>query len=167
MIFRNATQSDIPAIASLETTPEFRTYVGAWPEDRHLKMLDDPDAAYLVVEDSAGSIAGFAVLLGLGSEHKSIELKRIVVDAPNRGLGRKLLKAVVEKAFDEHGAPVTTALSERIIGIPAEQLRQVDEIIAVAYGTSKAAAVRAAVRGGFVTDLITHSSLAERLLELS
>ena len=69
--------------------------------------------------------------------------------------------------LDEDGEPVTTALSERIIGIPAEQLRAVDEIIAVAYGSSKAAAVRAAVRGGFVTDLITHTSLAEGLLELS
>ncbi|MFL5862574.1 MAG: sugar-binding transcriptional regulator [Solirubrobacteraceae bacterium] len=68
--------------------------------------------------------------------------------------------------LDERGEPVTTTLSDRIIGIPAEQLRKVDEIIAVAYGTSKAAAVRAAVRGGFVTDLITHTSLAERLLEL-
>ncbi len=62
---------------------------------------------------------------------------------------------------------MTTTLSDRIIGIPAEQLRNVDEIIAVAYGTSKAAAVRAAVRGGFVTDLITHTALAERLLEMS
>jgi DNA-binding transcriptional regulator LsrR (DeoR family) len=69
--------------------------------------------------------------------------------------------------LDEQGEPVTTALSERIIGIPAEQLRRIDEIIAVAYGTSKAAAVRAAARGGFVTDLITHTALAERLLELS
>jgi DNA-binding transcriptional regulator LsrR (DeoR family) len=67
--------------------------------------------------------------------------------------------------LDEQGEPVTTALSARIIGIPAEQLRNVDEIIAIAYGSSKAAAVRAAVRGGFVTDLITHTSLAERLLE--
>jgi DNA-binding transcriptional regulator LsrR (DeoR family) len=69
--------------------------------------------------------------------------------------------------LDEHGEPVTTTLSDRIIGIPAEQLRKVDEIIAVTYGASKAAAVRAAVRGGFVTDLITHTALAERLLELS
>jgi DNA-binding transcriptional regulator LsrR (DeoR family) len=68
--------------------------------------------------------------------------------------------------LDEHGQPVTTALSERIIAIPPEQLRNVEEIIAIAYGSSKAAAVRAAVRGGFVTDLITHASLAERLLGL-
>jgi DNA-binding transcriptional regulator LsrR (DeoR family) len=68
--------------------------------------------------------------------------------------------------LDQDGEPVTTALSERIIGIPVEQLREVDEIIAVAYGSSKAVAVRAAVRGGFVTSLITHTSVAERLLEL-
>lgn len=66
--------------------------------------------------------------------------------------------------LDQQGEPVTTALSERIIGIPPQQLRAVDEIIALAYGRSKAAAVRAAVDGGFVTDLITHTSLAERLL---
>jgi len=68
--------------------------------------------------------------------------------------------------LNAHGEPVTTALSERIIGIPAEQLRAVPEIIAVAYGSSKAHAVRAAVRGGFVTDLIIHTSLAEQLLKL-
>ena len=34
-------------------------------------------------------------------------------------------------------------------------------------GTRKARAVRAAVRGGFVTSLITHGSLARELLELS
>jgi DNA-binding transcriptional regulator LsrR (DeoR family) len=69
--------------------------------------------------------------------------------------------------LDEQGSPVTTAISERVIGIPADQLRAVPEIIAVAYGSSKARAVRAAVRGGFVSDLITHTSLADRLLELS
>lgn len=68
--------------------------------------------------------------------------------------------------LDEQGEPVTTALSERIIGIPAELLRAVPERIAIAYGSSKAPAVRAAVLGGFVTDLITHASLAQRLLDL-
>jgi DNA-binding transcriptional regulator LsrR (DeoR family) len=68
--------------------------------------------------------------------------------------------------LDEHGEPVTTAISERVIGIPAEVLRAVPEIVAIAYGSSKARAVRAAARGGFVTDLITHTALARHLLEL-
>jgi DNA-binding transcriptional regulator LsrR (DeoR family) len=63
------------------------------------------------------------------------------------------------------GEPMRTALSERIIGISAEQLRTVPEIIATAYGSAKADAVRAAVRAGFVTSLVTHASLAQRLLD--
>lgn len=67
--------------------------------------------------------------------------------------------------LDADGEPVQTALSERIIGIQPEQLRAVPDIIAIAYGNRKAQAVRAAVRGGFVTSLITHASLARELLE--
>jgi DNA-binding transcriptional regulator LsrR (DeoR family) len=68
--------------------------------------------------------------------------------------------------LDSEGNVLTTALSERIIGITAEELRIVPEIIAIAYGNPKAQAVRAAVRGGFVTSLITHGSLARELLAL-
>jgi DNA-binding transcriptional regulator LsrR (DeoR family) len=66
--------------------------------------------------------------------------------------------------LDADGQPVRTALSERIIGIGAEQLRSVPEIITIAYGEAKTTAVQAAVRGGFVTSLITHASLARALL---
>jgi DNA-binding transcriptional regulator LsrR (DeoR family) len=68
--------------------------------------------------------------------------------------------------LDADGTTLTTALSTRIVGIGPEQLRAVPEIIAIAYGTPKARAVRAAIRGGFVTSLITHASLARELLEL-
>ena len=67
--------------------------------------------------------------------------------------------------IDENGTPMHTALSRRLISIPPEQLRAVPEIIAVAYGAPKAGAVRAAVRGGFLTTLVTHASLAAELLE--
>jgi DNA-binding transcriptional regulator LsrR (DeoR family) len=67
--------------------------------------------------------------------------------------------------LDAEGTALTTALTERIIGIDAEQLRAVPDVIAVAYGSAKAAAVRAALRGGFVTSLVTHAALAEALLD--
>lgn len=67
--------------------------------------------------------------------------------------------------LDAEGAVVQTALSGRIIGIGAEQLSAVPEVIAVAYGAAKAEAVRAAVRARFATSLVTHASLATRLLE--
>lgn len=67
--------------------------------------------------------------------------------------------------LDRDGSPMTTALSERVITIRPEQLRAVPQIIALAYGVPKADAVRAAVRARLVTTLVTHASLAERLLE--
>jgi DNA-binding transcriptional regulator LsrR (DeoR family) len=69
--------------------------------------------------------------------------------------------------FDEHGAPVVTSLTERLIGIDAERLHAVPEVIAIAYGAPKAAAVRAAIRGGFVTSLVTHTAMGDALLELA
>jgi len=69
--------------------------------------------------------------------------------------------------LDAEGETVTTALTERLIGIDAEGLRAVPEVIAIAYGTPKAQAVRAALRGGFATSLITHRAMAWELLELA
>ena len=104
MEFRRANPGDVPHIYALETIPEFRSLVGSWPEDRHLRMLADPDAAYVVAEDKGGQLTGFALLLGLRSEHRSVELKRLVVGVPNQGNGRKLLAAIIDMVFQEHCA---------------------------------------------------------------
>jgi DNA-binding transcriptional regulator LsrR (DeoR family) len=66
--------------------------------------------------------------------------------------------------LDADGNAITTPLTERIIGIDAEQLRAVPDVIAFVYGRSKAGAVEAAVRGGIATSLVTHTSLASDLL---
>jgi diamine N-acetyltransferase len=104
MRFRSATAADIVQICVLETLPEFRTLVGSWPEEQHRRMLADPGAAYLIAEDSPGEIARFAILQGLLSEHRQVELKRLVVRTPNEGVGKKLLTEAVERAFGEHHA---------------------------------------------------------------
>jgi DNA-binding transcriptional regulator LsrR (DeoR family) len=67
--------------------------------------------------------------------------------------------------LDAEGEPVTTALTPRLIGIDADQLRRVPDVIGVVYGPPKAAAVRAALRGGFVTSLVTHPEMARALLQ--
>jgi diamine N-acetyltransferase len=103
MRFRDATAADIPQICALERLPEF-TMVGSWPQEQHLRLLGDPGVVYIVAEDQQGQIAAFAILQGLRSEHKSVELKRLVVGVPNQGTGRKLLTEVAERAFGRHRA---------------------------------------------------------------
>ncbi len=66
--------------------------------------------------------------------------------------------------LDAEGETVTTSLTERLIGIDAPQLLGVDDVIALVYGAAKADAVRATLRGGLVTSLVTHGSLARALL---
>jgi DNA-binding transcriptional regulator LsrR (DeoR family) len=67
--------------------------------------------------------------------------------------------------IDANGCAVASPLSRRIIGVTAEQLEAIDVVISVAYGEEKAPAVAAAMRGGLVNGLITHSGLARALLD--
>jgi DNA-binding transcriptional regulator LsrR (DeoR family) len=92
-----------------------------------------------------------------------------VADALSEGERRELFDLGVRAEtcgiqLDADGNAVRTPLTDRIIGINAEQLRAVPEVIAFVYGTSKAGAVEAAVRGGIATSLVTHTSLAHELL---
>lgn len=64
----------------------------------------------------------------------------------------------------DDGTPVQTALNDRMIAINAEEMRAINEVIGIPYGTAKAPAVLAAMRGGYVTSIVTHSSLARALL---
>jgi DNA-binding transcriptional regulator LsrR (DeoR family) len=63
------------------------------------------------------------------------------------------------------GEPVVTALSERMIGISAEEMQAIPEVIAIPYGVAKAQAVRAALRSGMVGGIVTHTALAHAVLE--
>ncbi len=65
---------------------------------------------------------------------------------------------------DAHGAPVPADLTERMIGITAAQMKAVPEVIGIVYGTAKVHAVLAAVEGGLVNSLVTHSTLARALI---
>jgi DNA-binding transcriptional regulator LsrR (DeoR family) len=67
--------------------------------------------------------------------------------------------------LDAAGEAVITALTDRLIGIDAAGLQAIPDVIAIAYGPSKAEAVRAALRGGWATSLVTHAALARELLE--
>jgi DNA-binding transcriptional regulator LsrR (DeoR family) len=67
--------------------------------------------------------------------------------------------------IDGEGNPVTTPLTDRLIGIDAQQLHAVPDVIAVAYGTAKVDAVHAGIRGRFITSLVTHTGMASGLLQ--
>jgi DNA-binding transcriptional regulator LsrR (DeoR family) len=65
------------------------------------------------------------------------------------------------------GRPVETALDARMIVTPAPLLMKIPFVLAVAFDAAKSQAVRAAIRGGLVHGLVTHTRLARALLSLA
>jgi DNA-binding transcriptional regulator LsrR (DeoR family) len=63
------------------------------------------------------------------------------------------------------GSPMVTPLDSRMIVTPAPLFTLVPFVLAVAYDPAKSSAVRAAIRGGLVHGLVTHTSLARALLD--
>ena len=101
---RVATSADVPAIVALERAPVAREFVGQWSEERHRRTLAGGDARYYVSENNRGELEAYAILRGLEESSGAIELKRIVVAAPERGLGRQMLKELMRIVFRELNA---------------------------------------------------------------
>jgi DNA-binding transcriptional regulator LsrR (DeoR family) len=66
--------------------------------------------------------------------------------------------------FDAHGRRVGRDLGERCITIGADRLRRIPEVLAIAGGMRKAAAIDAVLRSGLVTSLVTDTAAADHLL---
>ena len=79
-----------------------------------------------------------------------------------RGLGA--VGDVCLRYFDVNGQPVLTHLNNRVIGMQLEQLRKVKRSVGIAGGERKVAAIRGALRGGFINVLITDRFTAEALI---
>jgi len=104
MILRLAAPDDIPAILAIERTPMAREFVGQWSEERHHAALVGGDARYYISETEWGEVQAYAILRGIQETSRAIELKRIVVAVPERGLGRRIIEELMRIAFRELGA---------------------------------------------------------------
>ena len=63
------------------------------------------------------------------------------------------------------GEPVTADLTERMIGIDADQMRAIPEVMVIAYGLGKLPAMHAALHSGLISGVVTHTALARALLD--
>src|SRR3954469_3466723 len=97
---------------------------------------------------------GQSTLYDTAREHERRQLRRLGVCAEISGV-----------FLSAEGEAVRTDLTERMIGIDAEQMRTIPEVIAISYGTAKVTAVLAALRSGLIEGLVTHRPLAQALLD--
>lgn len=98
--------------------------------------------------------AGQSTLYDSSSEHDRRAVRELGVCADLSGV-----------FLSGDGEPVSTRLAERMIAIGADELRAIPEVLVIPYGLRKAPAVRATLRSGLVTGIVTHTTLARAVLD--
>ena len=72
--------SDLDFVAEVERDQRNLPFISAWDRPQHEGALRFPDFRHFIVEAGAdGSRDGFVILQGCRNPHKSVELKRLVL----------------------------------------------------------------------------------------
>jgi diamine N-acetyltransferase len=103
MTLRPASTDDLHYILALEQKFREMRLLGGSEPAIHQRQLLNPDCLYWIVETESGP-AGFVILRDIHSKDRNVELQRIAVAEPGRGLGSEVLSAVMDKVFREFGA---------------------------------------------------------------
>jgi diamine N-acetyltransferase len=92
--------SDLDFVASVESDPRNLPFITPWDRTQHEGAVRFPDFRHFVVEAGpAGERDGFVILQGCRNPHKSIELKRLVLQSKGQGHGRRCLRWLKQMAF--------------------------------------------------------------------
>lgn len=102
---RPTMSSDIDFVLSLEQDPANLPFITPWERTQHEAAIRFPDFRHFIIEAGADfQAAGFAILIGCRSQHRALELKRMVVQTKGQGTGRAALRVLKRIAFDDLGA---------------------------------------------------------------
>lgn len=92
--------SDLDFVLTVEQDPACRPFITPWERTQHEGAVRFPDFRHFIVEAGTGTQAvGFVILQGCRSRHRSIELKRMVLQVQGQGLGRACLRMLEQIAF--------------------------------------------------------------------
>jgi len=92
--------SDLDDVIAIETDPHNLPFITPWERTQHEAAIRIPDFRHFIVEVGDGvERAGFVILQGCRNPHRSVELKRIVLQPKGRGLGRLCVRQLKRMAF--------------------------------------------------------------------
>ena len=92
--------SDLDFVQTVETDPRNLPFITPWERTQHEGAVRFPDFRHFIVEGGDESNrAGFVILQGCRSQHRSVELKRIVLQLKGQGMGRACVRLLKQMAF--------------------------------------------------------------------
>lgn len=80
---------------------------------------------------------------------------------------RGVVGDVLGHLIDAQGEPLTWSYGENLVSVSLEDMRKIPRVLAVAAGASKARVILAALRGGYVSDLVTDAETARAVLSMA
>ena len=106
------------------------------------------------------------LVVGIGSWHPPESCLRAAFPSAwhDQALAAGVRADLCTTLLDDEGRAVANQLDQLGIGITAEQLRRIPDIVGVGGGLEKAAAIASVLRGGWISTLVTDAGVARRLL---
>ena len=92
--------SDLDFVISVETDAHNLPFITPWERTQHEGAIRFPDSRHFIVE--AGEHwdrVGFVILQGCRNPSRSVELKRLVLQPHDRGIGRRCVRMLKQMAF--------------------------------------------------------------------
>ena len=92
--------SDLDFVIEVETDSHNLPFITPWDRTQHEGSVRFPDFRHFIVEAGPGyERAGFVILQGCRNRHRSVELKRIVLQPKGQGYGRACVRLLKQMAF--------------------------------------------------------------------
>lgn len=99
---RKTENTDLSLVQECEK--KYPDFVDQWILQQHMRAVSNPDMLHLIFFYPEDKFAGYAILRGLENKHHSIELVRVAVVSPGSGLGKRIIRRIMELCFDTLGA---------------------------------------------------------------
>ena len=92
--------SDLDFVISVEQDQANLPFITPWERTQHEGAVRFPDFRHFIVETGPQyEPAGFVILQGCRNPHRSVELKRIVLQTHGQGIGRACVRQLAQMAF--------------------------------------------------------------------
>ena len=98
VILRATRPDELDSVLAMEAAASAAPFIVRWSVSEHQAALADPDQDHIAIEED-GRLVGFILLAGLRNPNHAVELRRIVMSEPGRGLGSRALALAIEYAF--------------------------------------------------------------------
>jgi len=154
------------SLAKLWECDFFMLSTPAFVEDKKTRDLFMASEQIRLVRERLGKAD--AALVGVGPLDNSVYIERDVLSREDIAEIKRCgaVGEICGRFFNAKGKECASRWRDRVLSISLEHLRKIPQVIGVAAGAERAAAVAGAVSGGLIKSLLTDESCAKALLEM-